>query len=110
MRLLPTSSGDYSEGLASFIFKVVQEALNNLKKEAGNSFETLVPIHANTHCTIFLKTINFVKLRIAEQNIVSVAPIKSHVYQPFDIPGSKCSDTRIFIINTRLSNFAPFSA
>jgi len=39
MILLPESSGVYSEGLASFILKVVQEALNTLKMEAANSTE-----------------------------------------------------------------------
>ena len=48
MRLLPASSDDYSKGLASFVFKVVQEALNTMKMEAANSFETLVPIY-KTH-------------------------------------------------------------
>ena len=80
MRLLPESSGVYSEGLASFILKVVQEALNTLKMEAANSFETLVPININKQGTIFHKTIKCVKLRLAEQNTGSVAPIKSHVY------------------------------
>ena len=54
MRLLPASSGVYSEDLASFTFKVVQEALNSLNMEAANSFETLVPLSPPLSLSIYI--------------------------------------------------------
>ena len=113
MRLLPVSSGICSEGLTSFTFKVVQETLNTLKMEAANSFETLVPIY------IYIYIYKYTRYHIAEDNKFRQTANRGTKYwingahkitrlPRFDIPDSKRSDNRIFIINTRPSNFAPF--
>lgn len=96
-----------SEGLVLFIFRVVKEALITLKMEAVNSFETLVPIYQYTRHHI-TEDYNFCQtVSIVTKYWISGA-IKITSLSLFDIPGSKCCGTTIFIINVWVSNFVLF--